>query len=1175
MNNLTNEDIKAFANKPLTELVALAGSYYMDGNDEEVVVCFNHLAKRLELEEKYTRALDYALADAHLSATISDYASSAISLSQIANLLNAQDDATDRCTLPAYYTSVMSMKHLMGLHYLSLDDSVPPVVSEDTLERFLLYKKINLNSISQNVDYSFSIHAILARFVLDGHDTCIRHVYHNLKSSLLYFDAIIKASKRTAGLLESNNVLLNAAVTHVRLLIMRYRDSEEFIKNAKMISVKLLDRDLRPSYHMAVCTHACMHYSSRLFWKGLLQGSITFPAAKERVPLSVILSKLNHSASDTQGESSIFRKLDIIFADLLSSLQISNCSAIVRDNAILEFVELLGKYPLLTHSFVPFVEDKLRVLDHDAVDEAQEAFSSALKRYRYFSESIVRMDQSIVADFSDLVEITEADSARECIALIPGLTVFSTASSGVVAIIYNFLQSTHALKEGLYFSVKPEGSEVHSSSRELSGIMAYTDSLKSLFSTSIDGTFFDKTLFHFAWFLLKDYDANVEERVVKVMPPELALLFLETIVLAGQYVFVILQELEGSTVTDTLQTLCEKVVFAMDNSIDLLSLSTTTHKVLLSVLLNLLDSDNFQSGSEDVFGITSATYVLICDVLSYKEPISNYGRFLRTVLHSFYTTPSIVTATKESCNWQKELLDLLQSLYNMGTMYCLDVRFEQILSRENGSASIADVSFGQIQALLIKMTNDYGISCSLLATRELFSYRQEFDLDRWMVKRRIVKHPRPHRTRELFLDKHPYIQSTIRMLDTNSAYGGKNSIFRSKVQARPFTEKETESKTPDSSDSQKPASHPTEDHSGSFKEDISTADSNDNSNDKVIEPEIKTIPVKMDAAELFAPPREEQTMQTILLNVYSNYGLRPRDLVTMSVLPGERLVALDSSRIVKYVPDSDNFAFICYLVKQLLTAEDITASALSGGQVRETVRLSLGQVDASEAQMHELLNFLLLRGSKLSFHLANSSAPCALFTTLTQMILNPSHCKNMGHGLFAEGTELCIKESRVPLSLLFVFLTGVGSLCRRTEVSISQCTSVPDSKGVLSGEIQTAHALPEGATLTFLDLTGTDLRDVNFCTIRSTLAIEKLYLNGAVFSPTLFSALIACSINVAEIHMKSISLDCFKIASRINYEDIPGLKTIEVSSVDREGSLPYRPVFETFRSFGIEVRLSD
>lgn len=50
----------------------------------------------------------------------------------------------------------------------------------------------------------------------------------------------------------------------------------------------------------------------------------------------------------------------------------------------------------------------------------------------------------------------------------------------------------------------------------------------------------------------------------------------------------------------------------------------------------------------------------------------------------------------------------------------------------------------------------------------------------------------------------------------------------------------------------------------------------------------------------------------------------------MSVLPGERLVALDSSRIVKYVPDSDNFAFICYLVKQLLTAEDITASALSG-----------------------------------------------------------------------------------------------------------------------------------------------------------------------------------------------------------------------------------------------------
>lgn len=134
-------------------------------------------------------------------------------------------------------------------------------------------------------------------------------------------------------------------------------------------------------------------------------------------------------------------------------------------------------------------------------------------------------------------------------------------------------------------------------------------------------------------------------------------------------------------------------------------------------------------------------------------------------------------------------MDLLQSLYNMGTMYCLDIRFEQILSRENGSASTADVSFDRYRPLLIKMTNDFGISCSLLATRELFSYRQEFDLDRWMVKRRIVKYPRPHRTRELFLDKHPYIQSTIRMLDTNSAYGGRNSIFRSKVQARPFTEK--------------------------------------------------------------------------------------------------------------------------------------------------------------------------------------------------------------------------------------------------------------------------------------------------------------------------------------------------------------------------------------------------
>ncbi|EFO64521.1 Hypothetical protein GLP15_975 [Giardia lamblia P15] len=1168
MNNLTNEDIKAFANRPLTELVTLAGSYYMDGNDEEVVVCFNHLAKRLELEEKYTCALDYALADAHLSATISDYSSSAISLSQVANLLNAQDDATDRCTLPAYYTSVMSMKHLMGLHYLSLDDSVPPMVSEDTLERFLLYKRINLNSISQNVDYSFSIHTILARFVLDGHDTCIRHIYHNLKSSLLYFDAIIKASKRTAGLLESNNMLLNAAVTHVRLLIMRYRDSEEFIKNAKMISVKLLDRDLRLSYNMAVCTHACMHYSSRLFWRGLLQGNITFPAAKERVPLSIILSKLNYSISDAQRESSISRKLDVIFADLISSLQISNCSPIVRDNTILEFVELLGKYPLLTHSFVPFVEDKLKVLEHDAVDEAQETFGSALKRYRYFNENIIKMSQRLVEDFSELVEITEADSVRECIALIPGLTVFYTTNPGVVAIIYNFLQSIHALKEGLYFSVKHEGSEVYSRS-QLSSIVTYADSLKTLFSTSIDGTFFDKTLFYFAWFLLKDYDANIEERVVKVMPPELALLFLETIVLAGQYVFVILQELEGSTVTDTLQIICEKVVSMMDSATDLLSLSTTTHRVLLSVILNLLDSNSLQKGSEDVIGITSATYMLICDVLSYKEPISSYGRFLRTVLHSFYTTPSIKTAAKEGCSWQKELLDLLQSFYNMGTIYCLDVRFEQILSRENRSTFNIDVSFGQIQALLIKMSHDYGISCSLLSTRELFSYRQEFDLDKWMVKHRIVKHPRPHRTRELFLDKHPYIQSTIRMLDTNSAYGGMNSIFRSKVQVLPLAEEKE--KIPDPSNTQEPISNPTEDQSGSFEEDIDTAESND----KVIEPKIKTIPIKIETAELFAPSKEEQIMQSTLLSIYSNHGLRPRDLVTMSTLPGERLIALDSSHVMKYIPDTNHFAFICHLVKQLLTAEDITASALSEGQVCETVRLSLSQVDASEAQMHELLSFLLPRGSKLNFHLVNSSASCALFAAFTQAISNPSQCKNLNHGLFAEGTELCIRESRVPLSFLFIFLTGVGLLCKRSEVSISRCTGVPDSKKVLSDEVQLTHALPEGSVLSFVDLTGTDLRDVNFYTIRSTLTIERLYLNGAVFSPALFSALITCSINVVEIHMKSISLDCFKIASRINYEDIPGLKMIEVSSVNREGSLPYRPVFETFKSFGIEVHFGD
>lgn len=1165
MNSLTNEDIKAFANKSLTELVTLAGSYYMDGNDEEVVVCFNHLAKRLELEEKYTRALGYAIADAHLSATISDYSSSAVSLSQIANLLNAQDDATDGCTLPAYYTSVMSMKHLMGLRYLSLDDSVPPAVSEDNLERFLLYQKINLSSISQNVDYSFSIHTILARFVLDGHDTCVRHVYHNFKSSLLYFDAIIKASKRTAGLLESNNILMNAAVTHVRLLIMRYRDSEEFIQNAKMISVKLLDRDLRLGYNIAMCTHACVHYSSRIFWKGLLQSNISFSAAEDKVPLSIILSRLNHFAPSNSILASIYQKIDAIFADLVSSLQISNCSTIVRDSTILEFIELLGKYPLLTHSFIPFVEDKLKVLERDTIDEAQEAFSAALKRYEYFTKNIVKIDQGIVAEFSEQCRVTEVDSVRECITLMPGLTVFSTTSPGVVVIIYNFLQSVNTLKGSNCFSVKFEGSETELP-RQLD-VASYIDSVRTLLSTSIDGTFFDKSLFSFAWFLLRDYNANIDEKIIGEILPELALPLLEATVLAGQYIFVVLQELEGLSVTDVLHTICEKVVSAMGDNADLLTLSLTAHKVLLSIILSLLNNDALNEGFESIFGIVSATYILICDILSYKESISNYGRFLRTVLHSFYTTPIIATAIKGDLDWQKELAGLLQSFCNIATMFCFDVRFEQILSKENGSAFNVDTSFSQVQTLLVKIANDYSMSCSLLSTRELFSYRQEFDLDKWMVKHRIVKQSRPHGTRELFLDKHPYIQSAIRMLDTNSAYGGTNSIFKSKVQA--CTLSAEKSRMPDPSDDQEPISSHTDKCPSPSKEDIS-----DSSLDEVAEPEVKMVPTIADASDLFALPKEEQSMQAMVMEMYSNYGLRPRDIVIMSTLPGERSVSLDSSRVAKYIPSSARFAFICYLLKQLLNVEDTATSTASKTQMHETLRLSLDQVEASEAQMYDLLHFLLLRGSKLNLRLTNSSASGALFTMCAQMITDPLQYKGSRQGL-AEGTEIYISESRLSLSLLFLFLTGVGSLCRKSEVTVSHCTDIPIDDDAFSELPQETNVLPKDTKLSFLDLTGTDFRNVNFCTIRSSLTIERLYLSGSTFSSSLFSALIASSTSVIEIYMKSISLDCFKVASRINYEDIPGLKMIEVSCVDHERSLPYQPIFETFRSFGLEVRIVD
>lgn len=1173
MNNLTNEDIKAFTKMSLTELVTLARSYYMDGNDEEVVVCFNHLAKRLELEEKYTRALGYALADAHLSATISDYSSSAVSLSQIANLLNAQDDTGDGCTLPAYYTSVMSLKHLMGLHYLSFSDSVPPVVSEDNLERFLLYRKINLDFVSQNVDYSFSIHSILSRFVLDGCDVCIRHIYHNFKFSLLYFDAIIKASKQTVGLLESNNILLNAAITHIRLLIMRYRDSDEFVKNVKTISVKHLDRDLKPIYNIAICTHACMHYSSRIFWKGLLQDSISFPAVGARVPLSTILLKLNHITQDNPVMMSICRKIEAIFSDLISNLQISNCSTIVRDSTLLEFIELLGKYPLLTHSFISFIESKLNILDHDAIAEAQEAFSTALKRYDYFNKSIVRIDNEIIIEFSEMVDIIDVDTVREYITLIPGLTVFSTTSPGVVIIIYNFLQSMNVLKESSYPPIKQEDLEIRSTG-QFDNIISYIDAVKTLFSTSIDSTFFDKSLLYLAWFLLKDYNANVEERIVESMPLELALPLLETTVLAGQYIFVMLQELEGQSVTETLRTICEKVIFTIDNSADLLALSITVHRVLLSVILNLLDSNALQGESEGIgiFGIVSATYMLICDVLSYKEPMHNYGRFVRAVLHSLYTTPNIaIVVTKGNNIWHGELMDLLKSLYNIAMMLCFDVRFEQIVSRENGSSFNVDTSFGQIQTLLIKIANDYGMSCSLLSTHELFSYRHEFDLDRWMVKHRIVAQPRPHRTREIFLDSHPYIQSKIRKLDTNSAYVGTNSIFKSKVQAS-TTYNDKKYKVIDTYDEQEPPSYQTESCSEQSKEDISI----DDSDNKVMEPELK-INIKADTIDLFTASKEEQEMQSILMDVYSNHSLRPRDLVTISILPGERSIAIDSSHLAKYINDSSLFAFMCYLLKQLLNAEDIAASTTPAVQIREIVRLSLDRVVASETHVHELLHFLLHRKSKLYLSLMglSASASNALFTAYTQVILNPSQYKNLSPDMFTEGTELSIKESMLPLSFLFVFLAGIGSLCKKSEITISHCTDISIDRGKYPIESHIDHDRLGGSVIRFLDLTGTDLRSTAFYPMKSPLTVEKLYLNAASFSSDLFSALIACSISITEIHMKSISLDCFKIASRINYEDIHGLKTIMVSCVDYEGSLPYRPIFETFKSFGLDIHILD
>lgn len=91
----------------------------------------------------------------------------------------------------------------------------------------------------------------------------------------------------------------------------------------------------------------------------------------------------------------------------------------------------------------------------------------------------------------------------------------------------------------------------------------------------------------------------------------------------------------------------------MGDNADLLTLSLTAHKVLLSIILSLLNNDALNEGFESILGIVSATYILICDILSYKESISNYGRFLRTVLHSFYTTPIIATAIKGDLDWQK------------------------------------------------------------------------------------------------------------------------------------------------------------------------------------------------------------------------------------------------------------------------------------------------------------------------------------------------------------------------------------------------------------------------------------------------------------------------------------------------------------------------------------------
>lgn len=1168
MNNLTNEDIRAFAKMSLTELVTLARSYYMDGNDEEVVVCFNHLSKRLELEEKYIRALGYAIADAHLSATISDYSSSAVSLSQIANLLNAQDDATDGCTLPAYYTSVMSLKHLMGLQYLSFEDSVPPVVSEDNLERFLLYKKINLEYVSQNVDYSFSIHSILSRFVLDGCDVCIRHIYHNFKHSLLCFDTIIKASKRISGLLESNTILLNAAIIHIRLLIMRYHDSNEFIKNARMISVKHLNRDLKSSYNIAVCTHACMHYSSRLFWRGFLKDNISFPSVGETVPLSTILLQLNYVTEDNPLRISICRKIEGIFADLVSCLQISNCSTVVRDSTILEFIELLSKYPLFTHSFIPLIEGKLKILDDDVAIEAQETFSTALKRYDYFNDNIVRIENKLLIEFSETINVIDADTINENITLMPGLIVFSTSHPGVIVIIYNFLQSMNALKENSYSPVKQEASETYSMG-QLDSILSYIDAIKVLLSTSIDGTFFDKSLFYIAWFLLKDYDANIEERIVQSMPLKLALALLEAVVLAGQYVFVTLQELEGTSATEILHTICEKVVHETNDNNDLLSLSITTHKVLFSVILNVIDSGSFQMDIERIFGIVSATYMLICDVLSYKEPIANYGRFIRAVLHAFYTMPNISTTINNGTRLQKELMDLLQSIYNIATLLCLDVRFEQILSRENGSNFSTDISFSQIQTLLMKFTNDYGLSCSLLSTHQLFSYRQEFELDKWMVQHRIVTQPRPHRTREAFLDSHPYIQSKIRKIDTNSAYVGANSIFKSKVQTcTPY--KEERSKTPDTHDDQEPASYQTEDYSEQSKEDISIG----SSVDKVIEPEIK-INTAHHATDLFAAPKEEQHMYLILTDIQSNHGLHPRDLVTMSTLPGERSIALDSSRLIKYVNNSNLFAFMCYLLKQILSAEDVTASmATADIQIHEVVRLFLDNVETSNTHVHELLHFLFRRRSTLHIDLIGT-ASYAFFTVCAQLVINLPQNKDLRQGLLAESINLSMKNSMLPLSFLFAFLAGIGSLCKKSDISILHCKDMQDNVDIYNGQSHLVCNWPESSTLNVLDLSGTDFRNVTFYSVKFHLTIEKLYLNAATFSFGLFSTLIACSINVTEIYMKNISLDCFKIASRINYEDICGLKMIEVSCVERERCRPYCHVFETFKSFGLEVSIVD